>query len=414
MRQTAGRPITGVPQPAGWEPYFSSNDCRFVLYQGDCLRLMTLFPAQSVDMIFADPPYFLSNNGITCSGGKMASVNKGEWDRSMGFEANSRFTRDWLGACQRLLKPDGSIWISGTSHVIHIVGYLLGDLGYKILNDITWVKPNPPPNLSCRYFTHATETVIWAGRDTRCRHKFNYSLMKHLNAGKQMTSVWVINAPRRKEKIFGKHPTQKPLALLERIIAASTDEADCILDPFCGSATTGIAAAKMGRAFAGLETQVPFLNIGIMRLVGVPQADSPERLLDLLAEHQARNRAASNLASIMGIVERQVHYYRQAGLMLGMLSPSSQGWVLTAAGEQLCEADRQTARRILAKRILDIPLVEWAVSKTRRLRSRRGRLATISRLLQECTIFSHSTCERRAHTIISWINWSDEVVPLMA
>lgn len=137
--------------PQGIAPAFVSGDARFILYQGDCLRLLPLMPEASVDMIFADPPYFLSNGGITCHAGKMVSVNKGKWDRSMGFEGNYRFTRDWLAACQRVLKPNGTIWISGTSHIIHIVGCCLDELGYKNLNDITWVKPNPPPNLSRRF-----------------------------------------------------------------------------------------------------------------------------------------------------------------------------------------------------------------------------------------------------------------------
>jgi len=255
----------GLPCPAGRTPAYVSEDGRFVLFQGDCIQLLPLMPEAAIDMIFADPPYFLSNGGITCHAGKMVSVNKGKWDRSRGFHGNYSFTRDWLRACQRVLKPNGTIWISGTSHIIHIVGCCLDELGYKILNDITWVKPNPPPNLSCRYFTHATETVIWAGRDRKCRHKFNYALMKRLNRGKQMTSVWRIDAPRRDEKIFGKHPTQKPLALLERIIAAASDEDDLVLDPFSGSGTSGIAAARMNRRSVGLELETEFLELSKKR-----------------------------------------------------------------------------------------------------------------------------------------------------
>ena len=227
---------------------------------------MAKFPAASIDLVFADPPYCLSNDGITCHAGKMVSVNKGKWDRSQGFKGNYEFTREWLALCRRILKPNGSIWISGTSHIIHIVGAVLDELGYKILNDITWVKPNPPPNLSCRYFVHATETIIWAGRDRKCRHKFNYKLMKRLNYGKQMKSVWQIDTPRKAEKLFGKHPTQKPLALLERIIAASSDENDVVLDPFSGSATTGIAAARMKRRYVGIELEKEYLDLSRKRL----------------------------------------------------------------------------------------------------------------------------------------------------
>jgi site-specific DNA-methyltransferase (adenine-specific) len=163
------------------------------------------------------------------------------------------------------MKPNATIWISGTNHIIHIVGFALEELGFKILNDITWVKTNPPPNLSCRYFTHATETILWAGRDNKTRHTFNYKLMKALNSGKQMTSVWRLDAPSREEKIFGKHPTQKPLALLERIIAASTNEKELILDPFSGSSTTGIAANRLKRSFAGIELEKSFIDLSINR-----------------------------------------------------------------------------------------------------------------------------------------------------
>ncbi len=244
----------------------SSPGGEFALYQGNCLDLMPAMPAESIDMIFADPPYFLSNDGITCQSGKMVSVNKGKWDRSMGFHGNYQFTLSWLKECQRLLKPNGSIWISGTSHIIHIVGCCLDELGYKILNDITWVKSNPPPNLSCRYFTHATETIIWAGRDKKCRHKFNYELMKKINGGKQMLSVWTMDAPRGEEKKFGKHPTQKPLSLLKRIIAASTDKNDLVLDPFSGSSTTGIAAIRINRGFIGIELESEYIELSQKRL----------------------------------------------------------------------------------------------------------------------------------------------------
>lgn len=254
-------PAEAFPGHESIEPAFLSRDLGFVLYGGDCLQVMPLFDEESFDLIFADPPYFLSNGGITCHAGKMVPVDKGKWDRSMGFEGNYSFTREWLSACQRLLKPNGTIWVSGTSHIIHIVGCCLDELGYKILNDITWVKPNPPPNLSCRYFTHATETIIWAARSKKSRHKFNYRLMKRVNGGKQMTSVWIMQAPRREEKVLGKHPTQKPLALLERIIAASTDEGDLVLDPFSGSGTTGIAALRLDRRYVGIEAEEEYIEL---------------------------------------------------------------------------------------------------------------------------------------------------------
>lgn len=229
------------------EPAFEDPRHQIQIYQGDCLELLALMPPESVDMVFADPPYFLSNGGITCHAGRMVSVNKGAWDKSRGPDANHEFNRAWLALCQRVLKPTGTIWVSGTSHVIHSVGFAMQQLGFKLLNDISWVKPNPPPNLSCRYFTHATETIIWAAKNAKSRHTFNYKLMKEINRGKQMKSVWQIYPPEKWEKNFGKHPAQKPFALLERILRAATEERDLVLDPFAGSGTTLIAALRLQR-----------------------------------------------------------------------------------------------------------------------------------------------------------------------
>ena len=229
-------------------------------------HLLALLPESSVDLVFADPPYFLSNGGITCHAGRMVSVNKGDWDKSRGPDANHEFNRAWLAACQRVLKPNGSIWVSGTGHVIHSVGFAMQQLGFKLLNDISWVKPNPPPNLSCRYFTHATETIIWAARDKKSRHTFNYKLMKETNRGKQMKSVWEIKPPENWEKKFGKHPTQKPVALLERILLASSNEGDLVLDPFSGSGTTVLAALRTHRTAVGLELSYDFLSLTMQRL----------------------------------------------------------------------------------------------------------------------------------------------------
>src|SRR5258708_26431887 len=196
----------------------------------------------------------------------MVSVHKGDWDKSRGPDANHEFNRAWLAAAQRVLKPNGSIWVSGTSHVIHSVGFAMQQLGFKLLNDISWVKPNPPPNLSCRYFTHATETIIWAAKDKKSRHTFNYKLMKETNRGKQMKSVWEIRPPESWEKRHGKHPTQKPVALLERILLASTNEGDLVLDPFAGSSTTLLAALRLRRNAAGCELSAEFLTLSLRRL----------------------------------------------------------------------------------------------------------------------------------------------------
>jgi site-specific DNA-methyltransferase (adenine-specific) len=236
------------------------------IFQGDCLEILARVPDNCVDLVFADPPYFLSNNGITCHAGRMVSVNKGEWDRSRGADANHEFNRAWLAACQRVLKPNGTIWVSGTAHVIHSVGFAMQQLGMKLLNDVTWVKPNPPPNLSCRYFTHATETIIWAAKDRKSRHTFNYKLMRELAGGRQMKSVWTIPAPDKAEKVFGKHPTQKPVALLERILRASSNEGDVVLDPFMGSGTTAVAAVRLRRRFRGIEIDPKWVEVAINRL----------------------------------------------------------------------------------------------------------------------------------------------------
>ncbi len=256
---------------------YSPNQCVFRndkigvwLYHANCIEFMDMliakYPAGRFDMIFADPPYFLSNGGITCHAGKMVKVDKGQWDKSNGPEMNHDFNTAWLSRCQKLLKSNGTIWVSGTHHVIHSVGYAMQQLGLKILNDITWEKPNPPPNLSCRYFTHSTEIIIWAAKSEKSKHCFNYKAMRELNFGKQMKSVWTIPAPNGEEKEFGKHPTQKPVALLERIILASTDEGDLIFDPFSGSSTTGIAAINTHRRFVGTELESEFINLSIARL----------------------------------------------------------------------------------------------------------------------------------------------------
>jgi site-specific DNA-methyltransferase (adenine-specific) len=256
---------------------YSPNECVFQdnehgvwLYHADCLEFMDIlikkYPEGKFDMIFADPPYFLSNGGISCHAGKMVKVDKGAWDKSQGPELNHEFNYSWLSRCQKVLRPNGTIWVSGTHHVIHSVGFAMQQLGMKILNDITWEKPNPPPNLSCRYFTHSTETIIWAAKNEKSKHLFNYDEMREINNSKQMKTVWTMPAPNGDEKGFGKHPTQKPVRLLERIISASTNVGDFVFDPFSGSSTTGIAAIHLGRRFVGTELEAEFLALSIKRL----------------------------------------------------------------------------------------------------------------------------------------------------
>jgi len=228
--------------------------------------MISKHPQGCFDLIFADPPYFLSNGGITCHAGKMVKVDKGAWDKSRGADENHNFNQEWLRRCQALLKPNGSIFVSGTHHVIFSVGFAMQQLGLKMLNQITWQKPNPPPNLACRYFTHSTETVLWAAKNEKSRHLFHYAEMRKANHGKQMKDVWSFTAPKSAEKVFGKHPTQKPLALLERIIQSASNPGDLILDPFLGSGTTAVACAMLGRRCVGLESDIAHLSLAETRL----------------------------------------------------------------------------------------------------------------------------------------------------
>lgn len=250
--------------------YYSCADVR--LFSGDCLNILPSLDPQSIDMIFADPPYKLSNGGFTCRAGKMVSVNKAQWDKSRGLINDFSFTSKWIDECRRVLKPNGSIWISGTMHNIYQVGFALQALKFHIMNEIAWFKPNASPNLSCRYFTHSHETLLWAKKEKKAKHKFNYPIMKNWDSdqinkkGKQMRSVWTIPLTPLKEKISGKHPTQKPIELLKRIITASTDKKDIILDPFNGSGTTGVVANMLGRDYIGIDEEERYLDLTLNRL----------------------------------------------------------------------------------------------------------------------------------------------------
>jgi site-specific DNA-methyltransferase (adenine-specific) len=250
----------------GLDPFYSTNDGKATIFKADCRNVMDSIPSGSINMIFADPPYFLSNGGMSCHAGKRVSVNKGEWDKSQGIEETHKFNLEWLKKCQNILTDNGTIWVSGTSHVIFSIGFAMQQLGFKILNDIAWFKINPPPNLSCRYFTHATETIIWAAKNKESRHYFNYPEMRKMNNNKQMQSLWSITAPKTEEKIYGKHPTQKPVTLLERIVLASTEKNNIILDPFTGSSTTGVAAYRLGRYFIGTDSNKEYLDLSVKRL----------------------------------------------------------------------------------------------------------------------------------------------------
>lgn len=262
--------------------FYQNKEFGIKLIKGDCIEILKLAKQETIDMIFADPPYFLSNGGITCHSGKMVSVNKGEWDKSKGVHENHKFNLTWLKLCQKVLKPNGTIWVSGTTHIIYSIGYAMQELGYKILNDIIWFKKNAPPNLSCRYFTHSTEIILWAAKSKKSKHYFNYELMKKMNNGKQMRNLWEISAPSPSEKIFGKHPTQKPIELLKRIILASTKENDIILDPFCGSSTTGVAAVLLGRKYIGIDLDENYLNLSKKRIENAIKIKNQSFLKELI------------------------------------------------------------------------------------------------------------------------------------
>ena len=223
------------------------------IIKGDSLTSMDkmLKDGQKFDMIFADPPYFLSNGGITCQSGKMVKVDKGDWDKSQGASLNHEFNIEWIRRCRDLLADNGTLWVSGTIHVIYSVGFAMQD---------------PPPNLGCRCFTHSTETLLWARKNDKAQHKYNYDIMKEENDGKQMKDVWTFTSPKKSEKTEGKHPTQKPLFLLDRIIRASTDEGAVILDPFLGSGTTSVAALLSGRNSVGIEQDLEYCELAKKRI----------------------------------------------------------------------------------------------------------------------------------------------------
>lgn len=241
-----------------------------VLYNNNSLCILDYLDEKSVDLIIADPPYFLSSNGITNSGGKMVSVNKGDWDTKISNEEKHVFNRQWIRKCKRVMKDEGTIWISGTLHNIFFFFFALEQEGFKILNNIIWQKTNPPPNLGCRNFTHSTETILWAKKNIKkAKHYFNYKEMKELNNNKQMKDVWTGPLTPKSEKKYGKHPTQKPLYLIERIIKSSSKEGDLILDPFLGSGTTGVASRILSRRFIGIEKDKEYFELAKKRICNI-------------------------------------------------------------------------------------------------------------------------------------------------
>lgn len=244
------------------------------LLHADVLEALRGIPSESIDFIFADPPYFLSNDGFTVKSGKAVSVNKGAWDKSFGFDSETDFHEAWIADCLRVLKPNGTIAISGTYHSIYKCGYLLQKLGCRIINDIAWFKPNGAPALAGRNFTASHETILWASKGKKAKHVFNYSISKNWDVendklyskGKQMRSVWSIPSTPKREKLEGNHPTQKPLELLKRLVAMCTNEGDTVLDPFCGSGTTGVACVLLNRNFIGIDLDQGYLDLSAKRM----------------------------------------------------------------------------------------------------------------------------------------------------
>ena len=298
----------------------------FRILQGDCMERLTKIEDNSIDAIFADPPYFLSNGGISVHSGKQVCVDKGDWDKGGTPEYVYEFNRKWLSLCRSKLKDNGTIWISGTHHNIHVVMRCLQELGYKVLNTITWQKTDPPPNLSCKYFNFSTELIIWARKHEKKSHKFNYETMKQLNGGTQMTDVWRIPAVSRWEKEQGKQQKKKPLRLLYRIILASTNAGDTILDPFSGSGTTGIAANLLGRKYIGIEQDSSFVDLSVRRRQALENEQNRKKLYDKMREN---GQEATVLVNHMREEDRQLAM--QTGITY-MRAGDSKGSLLVKQG----------------------------------------------------------------------------------
>lgn len=268
---------------------------------------------EQVDMIYADPPYFISGGGKTIRGKRVVVANFGDWDTIRPDEEKDEFNMKWLKSCRNILKPNGTIWISGTFHNIYSVARCLNILGYKILNVITWQKIDPPPSLTGTRFNFASEYIIWAARSEKSKYFLNFELMKAMNGGKQMSDVWRLPSVGMWEKKCGKHPTQKPLRLLYRIILACTHEGDTILDPFAGSCTTGIAANLLGRKFIGIDMSEEYLQLGIRRKEEISDPKTAEKFLRKMQENPEEvtvivNHARKETRELM--IEKGICYMR--------------------------------------------------------------------------------------------------------
>lgn len=285
----------------------------FCLVQGDCMTQIPQIDCP-VDMIFADPPYFLSTgNGTVKIGNRYHSFDKGDWDRVRSKEEIYQFNYKWLSLCREKLKDSGTIWVCGTYHNIYEVANCMKDLGYKILNMIVWQKSDPPKTLTDQRFNFSAEYIIWARKYEKVSHYFNYELMEAMNNGIHMPDVWKLPAPGTWEKTCGKHPTQKPLRLLYRIILASTREGETILDPFAGSCTTGIAANLLNRKFIGIEQDDKFISLANKRRMELEDETRANQLFERMSENPEEvqvlvNHVRGTLQPIM--IEKGITYMR--------------------------------------------------------------------------------------------------------
>lgn len=253
---------------------------RSAMFCGDSTTVMQELHGRGVrfDTIWADPPYYLSDGGTTCSGGQRVLVDKGDWDKPAARDEQMATTRAWLGAARQLLKRAGTIWVCGTHHNIYQVGVCLEELGYRILNHIVLRKVNPPPNLACRSFVHSHEALLWASLGPDAKYFFDYDAMREENGRKQMGDIWAVRAPRKEEARWGRHPCQKPVALIRRCILASCPPKGLVLDPFAGSGSTGVATLELGgkRKFVGIEQDQDWVDIAVRRL-GASRVEREEK-----------------------------------------------------------------------------------------------------------------------------------------
>ncbi|UDF30478.1 UNVERIFIED_ORG: site-specific DNA-methyltransferase [Roseateles sp. XES5] len=290
--------VSRSPRKSGWLD---------TIIKGDCVAALEALPDQSVDVIFADPPYNLQLGGaLHRPDQSLVDACDDEWDQFASFEAYDAFTRAWLLACRRVLKPSGTIWVIGSYHNIFRVGATLQDLNFWILNDIVWRKANPMPNFKGRRFQNAHETMIWATRDPKAKgYTFNYDAMKAANDDVQMRSDWlfpICNGGERLKDADGKkvHPTQKPEALLARILMASSKPGDVVLDPFFGSGTTGAVAKRLGRHFVGIEREQAYIDAARERIDAVEPLGSGT--LSVMSGKKAEPRVAFNTLIESGLI----------------------------------------------------------------------------------------------------------------